>query len=132
MQAGRVLTSRIIFACTTLSLQLLQIGIALSLIELEEYKIDVSTRWSVKATDLASGAINSMLPFMLKNLIASFLIAGTLAVRTSDVVFVKLDPCAHRILLATHEFLIDERYRVGSKTRQRAIGLAVAVAALSS
>jgi hypothetical protein len=43
------------------------------------------------------------------------------------VVFVKLDACALRILLATHAFLIEERYR-GRTSKRATTGLALTVA----
>ena len=80
-------------------------------------------------TDIASGAMNSVLPFMLKNLVSSFLASKTLAIRSSDVVYVKLDASALRIMVATHEFLIAERFRAEYRNRQRVlVGLAVVVA----
>ena len=54
------------------------------------------------------GAINSLIPFALRNLVASIQRPDTLAVRQSDVVCVYLDEHALRVLRAVHGFLIDD------------------------
>jgi hypothetical protein len=64
--------------------------------------------WRFKASELAGGAINSLIPFALRNLVASIQRPDTLAVRQSDVVCVYLDEHALRVLRAVHGFLIDD------------------------
>jgi hypothetical protein len=69
--------------------------------------------WRFKASELAGGAISSLIPFAIRNLVASIQRPDTLAVRQSDVVCVYLDEHALRVLRAVHGFLMDAEITAG-------------------
>jgi hypothetical protein len=87
---------------------LLQAGLAFGVTRIDELVVEMYGGWRFKASELAGGAINSLIPFALRNLVASIHRPDTLAVRQSDVVCVYLDEHALRVLRAVHAFLVDE------------------------
>jgi hypothetical protein len=104
---GRAGTSRLFFALNSISLVLLQVGLAFGITRIDELVVEMYGGWRFKASELAAGAINSLIPFALRNLVASIQRPDTLAVRQSDVVCVYLDEHALRMLRAVHDFLFD-------------------------
>jgi hypothetical protein len=129
---GRSGASRLFFTLNLISLVLLQAGLAFGITRIDELVVEMYGGWRFKASELAGGAINSLIPFALRNLAASIQRPDTLAVRQSDVVCVYLDEHALRVLRAVHAFLIDEERSAGetgyaaSSVVQGAIGLTLA------
>jgi hypothetical protein len=106
---GRAGTSRLFFTLTLIGLVLLQAGLAFGVTRIDELVVEMYGGWRFKASELAGGAINSLIPFALRNLVASIHRPDTLAVRQSDVVCVYLDEPALRVLRAVHGFLMDDK-----------------------
>ena len=113
-----------------ISLVLLQAGLAFGVTRIDELVVEMYGGWRFKASELAGGAINSLIPFALRNLVASVQRPDTLAVRHSDVVCVYLDEHALRVLRTVHAFLMDdesmdagEAGHLSSSVMQGAIGL---------
>jgi hypothetical protein len=104
---GRAGTTRLFFTLNLIGLVLLQVGLAFGTTRIDEFVFEIYGGWRFKASELAGGAINSLIPFALRNLVASIKRPDTLAVRQSDVVCVYLDEHALRVLRAVHGFLID-------------------------
>jgi hypothetical protein len=129
---GRAGTSRLYFTLNLVSLVLLQAGLAFGITRIDELVVEMYGGWCFKTSELAGGAINSLIPFALRNLVASIQRPDTLAVRQSDVVCVYLDEPALRVLRAVHAFLMDdessadERGHVASSVVQGAISLTLA------
>jgi hypothetical protein len=67
-----------------------------------------AARLALQGVGAGGGAINSLFPFALRNLVASIWRPDTLAVRQSDVVCVYLDEHSLRVLRAVHVFLMDD------------------------
>jgi hypothetical protein len=109
-----------------------QVGLAFGITRIDELVVEMYGGWHFKASELAEGAINSLIPFALRNLVASIQRPDTLAVRQSDVVCVYLDEHALRVLRAVHGFLMDDESSAGeaghlaSSVAQGAIGLTLA------
>jgi hypothetical protein len=109
---GRAGASRLFFRLNLISLVLLQAGLAFGITRIDELVVEMYGGWRFRASELAGGAINSLIPFALRNLVASIQRPDTLAVRQSDVVCVYLDEHALRVLRAVHGFLVDDfQYR---------------------
>jgi hypothetical protein len=106
---GRAGTARLFFTLNLIGLVLLQVGLAFGITRIDELVVEMYGGWRFKASELAGGAINSLIPFGLRNLVASIHRPDTLAVRQSDVVCVYLDEHALRVLRAVHGFLINDR-----------------------
>jgi hypothetical protein len=129
---GRAGTSRLFFTLNFVCLVLLQGGLAFGITEIDEFVVEMYGGWRFKASELAGGAINSLIPFALRNLAASIQRPDTLAVRQSDVVCVHLDEHALCVLRAVHGFLMDgessasETGYAASSVVQGAIGLTIA------
>jgi hypothetical protein len=129
---GRAGTSRLFFTLNLIGLVLLQVGLAFGLARIDEFVVEMYGGWRFRASELAAGAINSLIPFALRNLVASIQRPDTLAVRQSDVVCVYLDEHALRVLRAVHGFLMDDESSAGeaghlaSSVAQGAIGLTLA------
>ncbi len=108
---------------------LLQVGLAFGITRIDELVVEMYGGWRFRASELAGGAINSLIPFALRNLVASLQRPDTLAVRHSDVVCVYLDEHALRVLSAVHALLMDDESSAGgtghlaSSVVQGAIGL---------
>ena len=77
-ESGRVVLSRVFFLFNVVALLLLLSGIALEFSSYDELEVVVSG-WSFRMSAMACSAINSLLPFGLKNLFKSFLRPGSLA-----------------------------------------------------
>jgi hypothetical protein len=105
---GRAGTARLFFTLNLVGLVLLQVGLAFGVTRIDELVVEMYGGWRFKASELAGGAINSLIPFALRNLVASIHRPDTLAVRQSDVVCVYLDEHTLRVLRAVHAFLVDE------------------------
>jgi hypothetical protein len=105
---GRAGTARVFFALNLISLVLLQAGLAFGVTRIDELVVEMYGGWRFRASELAGGAINGLIPFALRNLVASIQRPDTLAVRQSDVVCVYLDEHTLRVLRAVHAFLVDE------------------------
>jgi hypothetical protein len=122
---GRTGTARLFFTLNLIGLVLLQVGLAFGITRIDEFVVEMYGGWRFKASELAAGAINSLIPFALRNLV-------TLAVRQSDVVCVYLDEHALRMLCAVHDFLMgdeiiaNEAGHLASSMMQGAIGLTLA------
>jgi hypothetical protein len=129
-EEGRAATSRLFFMLNLLALMALQAGLAFGLMRIDEALIDVYGGWSFKASELAGGAISSLIPFALRNLTASLARPRTLAVRESDVVCVNIDEHAARVLMAVHAFLVGEEHgrskRLAASAVLGAVGVVVA------
>jgi hypothetical protein len=110
---GRAGTSRLFFALNVISVMLLQAGLAFGITRIDEFVVEMYGGWRFKASELAAGAFNSLIPFALRNLVASIQRPDTLAVRQSDVVCVYLDEHALRVLRAVHVFVIDDESSAG-------------------
>jgi hypothetical protein len=110
---GRAGTSRVFFALNVISLVLLQAGLAFGITRIDELVVEMYGGWRFKASELAGGAINGLIPFALRNLVASIQRPDTLAVRQSGVVCVYLDEHALRVLRAVHGFLMDDEILAG-------------------
>ncbi len=93
---GRAGASRLFFTLNLIGLVLLQAGLAFGITRIDELVVEMYGGWRFKASELAGGAINSLIPFALQNLVASIQRPDTLAVRQSDVVCVYLDEPASR------------------------------------
>jgi hypothetical protein len=106
---ARAGASRLFFTFNLISLVLLQLGLALGITRIDEFVFQMYGGWRFKASELAGGAINSLVPFALRNLVASIQRPDTLAVCQSDVVCVYLDEHALCMLRAVHDFLINDR-----------------------
>ena len=106
---GRAVTSRLFFTLNLIGLVLLQVGLAFGVTRIDELVVEMYGGWRFRASELAGGAINGLIPFALRNLVASIQRPDTLAVRQSDVVCVYLDEHALRVLRAVvHAFLMDD------------------------
>ena len=92
---------------------LVQVGLAFGTTRIDELMVEMYGGWRFRASELAGGAINSLIPFALRNLVASIQRPDTLAVRQSGVVCVYLDEHALRVLRAVHGFLIDDEGSAG-------------------
>jgi hypothetical protein len=129
---GRAGASRLLFTLDLISLVLLQAGLAFGITRIDELVVEMSGGWRFKVSELAGGAINSLIPFALRNLVASIQRPDTLAVRQSDVVCVYLEEHALRVLRAVHGFLMDDESSASktghgaSSVVQGAIGLTLA------
>jgi hypothetical protein len=129
---GRAGASRLFFALNSICLVLLQVGLAFGITRIDELVVELYGGWRFKASELAAGAINSLIPFALRNLVASIHRPDTLAVRQSDVVCVYLDEHALRVLRAVHGFLMEDEGSGGeagllaSSAVQGALGVALA------
>jgi hypothetical protein len=129
---SRAVTSRLFFTLNLVCLVLLQGGLAFGITQIDELVVEMYGGWRFKASELAGGAINSLIPFALRNLVASIQRPDTLAVRQSDVVCVYLDEPALRVLRAVHAFLMDDESSAGetghvtSSVVQAAIGMTLA------
>jgi hypothetical protein len=129
---GRAGTARLFFTLNLVGLVLLQLGLAFGITRIDELVVEMYGGWRFKASELAAGAINSLIPFALRNLVASIQRPDTLAVRQSDVVCVYLDEHALRVLRAVHGFLMgdeiiaNEAGHLASSMMQGAIGLTLA------
>ena len=129
---GRAGTTRLFFTLNVIGLVLLQVGLAFGITRIDESVVEMYGGWRFRASELAGGAINSLIPFALRNLAASIQRPDTLAVRQSDVVCVYLDEHALRVLSAVHAFLMDDESSAGeagslaSSVVQGAIGLTLA------
>jgi hypothetical protein len=110
---GRSGTSRLFFTINLVGLVLLQAGLALGVTRIDELVVEMYGGWRFKASELAGGAISSLIPFAIRNLVASIQRPDTLAVRQSDVVCVYLDEHALRVLRAVHGFLMDDEIPAG-------------------
>jgi hypothetical protein len=110
---GRAATARLFFALNLISLVLLQAGLAFGITRIDELVVEMYGGWRFKASELAGGAINGLIPFALRNLVASIQRPDTLAVRQSGVVCVYLDKHALRVLRAVHGFLMDDEISAG-------------------
>jgi hypothetical protein len=106
---GRAGASRLYFTLNLISLVLLQAGLAFGVTRIDEMVVEMYGGWRFTASELAGGAINSLIPFGLRSLVASIHRPDTLAVRQSDVVCVYLDEHALCMLRAVHDFLINDR-----------------------
>ena len=125
----RTFTSRIFFTLNLLGLLANQAGLAFGLWRTDELYFYLYGGWSFKASELAGGAISSLIPFAIRNLVASVSRARTLAVRQSDVVCVGLDAHALRVLQAVHAFLTEEMHRASEhRSEQLVVGLVAAAA----
>jgi hypothetical protein len=111
------------------------VGFAFGITRIDEFVVEMYGGWRrFRASELAAGAINSLIPFALRNLVASIWRPDTLAVRQSDVVCVYLDEHALRMLRAMHGFLMDDEGSGGEAghlassvtVAQGAIGLTLA------
>jgi hypothetical protein len=126
----RAITSRLFFTLSLLGLLALQAGLALGLMHLDEAPIEVYGGWSFKVSELAGGATNNLIPFALRNLVASLVRPQTLAVRESDVVCVYIDEHAVRVLRAVHAFLVGKERgaskQLASSVALGAVGVVVA------
>jgi hypothetical protein len=107
-EEGRVSASRLFFMLNLLCLLALQAGLAFGASRIDEFRFQLYGGWSFKASELAGGAISSLIPFALRNLAASIQRPRTLAVRQSDVVCVYLDEHTLALLSAVHAFLMDD------------------------
>ena len=105
---GRAGTTRLFFTLNVIGLVLLQVGLAFGITRIDEVVFEMYGGWRFKASELTGGAISSLIPFVLRNLVASIWRPDTLAVRQSDVVCVYLDEHALRVLRAVHGFLVDD------------------------
>jgi hypothetical protein len=105
---GRAGTVRLFFTLNLIGLVLLQVGLAFGVTRIDELVVEMYGGWRFKASELVGGTINSLIPFALRNLVASIQRPDTLAVRQSDVVCVYLDEHTLRVLRAVHAFLVDE------------------------
>jgi hypothetical protein len=110
---GRAGTSRLFFTLNLIGLVLLQVGLAFGITRIDEFVVEMYGGWRFRASELAGGAINSLIPFALRNLVASIHRPNTLAVRQSEVVCVYLDKQALRVLRAVHAFLMDDESSAG-------------------
>ena len=130
-EEGRAAASRLFFTLNLLGLLALQAGLAFGLTRIDEALIDVYGGWSFKASELAGGAINNLIPFALRNLTASLARPRTLAVRESDVVCVHIDEHAARVLRAVHAYLVGEERgtskRLAASAGLGTVGVVVAV-----
>jgi hypothetical protein len=125
----RTFTSRIFFTLNLLGLLANQAGLAFGLWRTDEFYFYLYGGWSFKASELAGGAISNLIPFAIRNLVASVSRARTLAVRQSDVVCVGLDAHALRVLQAVHAFLTEEMHRASEhRSEQLVVGLVAAAA----
>ena len=112
---GRASASRLFFALNSICLVLVQVGLAFGIARIDELVVEMYGGWHFKASELAAGAINSLIPFALRNLVASIHRPDTLAVRKSDVVCVYLDEHALRVLRAVHGSSSTTRTRAASR-----------------
>jgi hypothetical protein len=126
-EEGRATTSRLFFTLNLLVLTVLQAGLAFGLTRIDEAPIEVYGGWSFKASELAGGAISSLIPFAMRNLMASLARPRTLAVRESDVVCVHIDEHAARVLMAVHAFLVGEEHGTSKRLAASAMPGAVSV-----
>ena len=97
---GRAGTSRLFFTLNLVGLVLLQVGRPrlrrpFGIARIDEFVVEMYGGWRFKASELAGGAISNLIPFSLRNLVASMHRPDTLAVRQSDVVCAYLDEHAH-------------------------------------
>jgi hypothetical protein len=129
-EEGRSGASRLFFALNLLALLALQAGLAFGLMRIDEAPIEVYGGWSFKASELAGGAISSLIPFALRNLAASLVRPRTLAVRDCDVVCVGIDEHTARVLRAVHAFLVGEELgaskQLAASVALGAVGVVVA------
>jgi hypothetical protein len=129
-EEGRATTSRLFFALNMLGLLALQAGLAFGMMHLDEAPIEVYGGWSFKVSELAGGAISSLIPFALRNLTASLVRPQTLAVRDCDVVCVGVDEHTVRVLRAVHAFLVGEELgaskQLAASVALGAVGVVVA------
>ena len=93
---GRAGTSRLFFTLNLVGLVLLQVGRPrlrrpFGIARIDEFVVEMYGGWRFKASELAGGAISNLIPFSLRNLVASMHRPDTLAVRQSDVVCAYLD-----------------------------------------
>jgi hypothetical protein len=127
---GRAGASRLFFTLNLIGLLLLQAGLAFGITRIDEFVVEMYGGWNFRASELAGGAISSLIPFALRNLVASIQRPDTLAVRQSDVVCVYLDEHALCVLRAVHGFLMDDESSPGEAgllgVVQGAIGLTLA------
>jgi hypothetical protein len=107
-EEGRVHSSRLYFTLSLIGLCLLQIGVTFKLMRGDDFLHEVYNGWGFRTSEMAGNALTSLIVFTVRNLSSSIFRAGTLAVRQSDVVCVKMDEHALRVLLAVHAFLIEE------------------------
>jgi hypothetical protein len=110
---GRAGTSRVFFTFNLMGLVLLEVGLAIGVTRIEEFVVEMYGGWRFKASELAGSAMNGLIPFALRNLVASIRRPDTLAVRQSDVVCVYLDEHALCVLRAVHGFLMDDEKTAG-------------------
>ncbi len=129
-EEGRAASSRIFFTLNVLGLLALQVGLAFGLMRLDEVPIEVYGGWSFKASELAGGAISSLIPFALRNLAASLVRPQTLAVRDCDVVCVGVDEHTARVLRVVHAFTVGEELgaskQLAASVALGAVGVVVA------
>jgi hypothetical protein len=117
---GRAGASRLFFTLNFIGLVLLQLGLAFGITRIDEFVVKMYGGWLFRASEMAAGAINSLIPFALRNLVASIQRPDTLAVRQSDVVCVYLDEHALRVLRAVHTFLMEDESSAGEEGQPRA------------
>jgi hypothetical protein len=130
--AGRAYASRLFFVLNLICLVLVQVGLAFGIARIDEFVLEMYGGWRFKASELAGGAISSLVPFGVRNLVASIKRPTTLAVRQSDVACLYLDKHALRVLRAVHAYLMDDESASGEvglvvpSVVQGAVGVALA------
>lgn len=114
---GRAGTSCIFFTLNLSILVILQVGLVFGITRIDEFVLEMYGGWRFKASELAGGAINSLIPFGVQNLAASIQRPNTLAVSKSGVVCVYLDEHALRVLRAVHAFLMGDETSAATSCR---------------
>jgi hypothetical protein len=106
-EGGRLSASRVFFGATVVFLVSLQFAIILNWMKLDDYTIDVYVAAPTKVTSMAVGALNGMILFGLKNVAATVLKPGSLAVAKSEVRCVKLSDDALGVAKLGHTLLLS-------------------------
>ena len=106
-EGGRLSASRVFFGATVVFLVSLQFAIILNWMKLDDYTIDVYVAAPTKVTSMAVGALNGMILFGLKNIAATVLKPGSLAVAKSEVRCVKLSDDALGVAKLGHTLLLS-------------------------
>ena len=106
-EKSRKIASICFFLLNLISLLILFVAITSGASELDDQTFVILDR-SFTISSVAVGAIGSLSPFALKNLINSVTRPGSLAVLQADVLSVKLDQSVLHVLQAAHQLLVSE------------------------
>ena len=106
-EAGRIGASRLFFLCN--------IGVMTSIIAMLTFEFSDMNDWTVEVlkwyfnvSQVVAGASGNLIPFGIKNMVASFRKPGSLVVMTSNIANVKIDSSAMELLQCVHFLLCQE------------------------